>query len=284
MKSLLRTLLRGLCHLYPFEHGKYSILDRVYFRHLAPKENTKVITSIHSGIKMNLDLNEFIQSHLYLFGSYELPTIKFIKNTVKPNMTILDIGGNVGLMTLLFSKFLGNTGQVHTFEPEPRNFADLLENININQFKNITLNQLAVSDKDAKLKFYLSNSINAGTHSLVYNNDLSKEFLEVTAIKADDYIRQNNIAKVDLIKIDVEGAELDVINGMDELLSRDTPILIVELISKHFKARGLSSVLFKKMMYDKYKYLPHLINNDGSLTQDKWDNENNGDNIIFMKE
>lgn len=282
MKSIARIIFRTLCKLYPKENGKYTLLQKIYFPYLAPKTSTEIETTIIDNIKMKLNITEYIQAYLYNFGSYELPTINYIKKNIKPNMTILDIGGNVGLMTLVFANQLKKTGKVFTFEPEPNNFSKLQHNIKLNEFSNIVLNQVAVSDSNSVLKFFLSTGNNFGVHSLIYNEDLDQNFIEVPTVKIDDFVLKNNISKVDMIKIDVEGAELDVINGMRDLLKRDKPILILEVVSKYLKSRGLSSSEFKRTMNAEFGYTPYTPNVNGELLKESFENENIGDNVIFI--
>lgn len=282
MRTLGRHIFRILCKLYPYENGKYSLLQKVYFPYLAPRNSFEITTKIKDNILMKLDLTEYIQAYLYNFGSYELPTINYIKKTIKPNMNILDIGGNVGLMTLVFANQLNNTGKVYTFEPEPSNFKKLTDNVALNKFTNVLLNQLAVSDRSLNLKFYLSTGNNSGVHSLIYNASLNSDYIEVPAIKMDEYVIEHNIGKVDLIKIDVEGAELDVLNGMQSLLKKDKPIIIMEVVSEYLKSRNSSAIQFKQMMKSQYGYEAYLPTINGDLTRDNEQHENIGDNVIFI--
>ena len=92
----------------------------------------------------------------------------------------------------------------------------------------------------------------------------------------------NNLKKIDWMKIDVEGAELDVVNGAKKTLLDLKPNLIIEVISENMKKRGFSSILFKKMMLDEFAYLAFLIDNSGKILEDSADNENNSENLVFI--
>ncbi|NLO19752.1 MAG: FkbM family methyltransferase [Ignavibacteria bacterium] len=282
MKSLFRKILKLLLQFYPVEYGKYTILEKIYFPFLAPSQPKNVISSIRAGIKMNLDIREYIQSTLYLFGHYELPLMKYIEKNVKESQVVFDIGANVGFLTLTFSKQAKKNGKVYAFEPEPKNFKKLQENVLLNNFQNISLNNFAISSINDKLKLYLSDDNNFGTHSLVNERNNSENYVNVDTVKLDDFVFQNNIKKIDWMKIDVEGAELDVVNGAKKTLIDLKPNLIIEVISENMKKRGLSSVLFKKMMLDEFAYFPFLINNSGKLLEDSADNENNSENLVFI--
>jgi len=125
IKKPLRALFRTAMQFYPREYGKYSILMRLYFPYLAPVLPTKEIVTLHDGIRMELVLNEYVQSQLYLFGTFEPATIKVLKRPVKTGDTALDIGANVGYMSLVLAKCVGNSGKVFSFEPDSKNFASL---------------------------------------------------------------------------------------------------------------------------------------------------------------
>ncbi len=282
MKSMFRKIFKMFLHFYPIEYGKYSILERIYFPYLAPQQPKDVISSIRGNIKMNLNISEYIQSTLYLFGHYELPLMKFIEKNVKEKQVVFDIGANVGFLTLTFSKQVKKNGKVFAFEPEPKNFKKLQENILLNDFENISLNNFAISSINDKLKLYLSDDNNFGTHSLVNERINSTNYVTVETKKLDNFVFQNNINKIDWIKIDVEGAEIDVINGAKKVMTEMKPNLIIEVISENMKKRGLSSILFKKMMLDEFGYFPFLIDNSGNIKDDLLNNENISDNIVFI--
>ena len=283
MKTFLRTILKLILRLFPIERGKYTILTKYYFPKLTPPKGTRKISRLRNKIKMDLDLNEFLQSYLYLFGSYELPTIKFIERTLKPGDFVFDVGANVGYLSLTFAQLIGNTGKVYGFEPEKRNFETLQENIKLNGFKNIHPIKLAVSDENRTIKLYLSKNENQGIHSTILHTDtLSEKYEEIEAVRLDDYVQNQEIDKIDLVKIDVEGAEIDVINGMKNILREKKPILILELVNELQKLKNMTTSDFKKMMHNQFKYSSYIINDKGYLNNVSMDLEHLSDNVVFI--
>ena len=83
IKKPLRALFRTAMQFYPQEYGKYSILMRLYFPFLAPVPPSKEVVVLSDGIRMELELNEYVQSQLYLFGTFEPATVKVLKRLVK---------------------------------------------------------------------------------------------------------------------------------------------------------------------------------------------------------
>lgn len=144
----------------------------------------------------------------------------FTKKVERGNV-ILDIGANVGYYSLMASRLVGPEGVVHAFEPSPRNIRYALQHFEINDIKNVCLNECAVSSKSGNARF--DASIDPVTQRISKDGGI-----EVKTITVDDYVRQTAIGKVDVIKIDVEGHEIDVLRGAKEVLRYHKPKVFVE--------------------------------------------------------
>lgn len=166
-----------------------------------------------------------ISQQLLFEGTYEKSTTDLFRQVVRPNMNVIDIGANIGYYTLLAAKLVGNKGRIFAFEPEPANYALLVKNIKINEFKNITALQKAVSNKTGKVKFFLDKA-EPGAHSLYKVRESAAESIEVDCISLDDFFKDNE-GSVDFIKIDVEGAEVTVLLGMTKLIERNKNLKIL---------------------------------------------------------
>src|SRR5580658_3980804 len=108
--------------------------------------------------------------------------IKLLKEYIKPGMTVVDVGANIGFYSVLFSNMVGQTGQVHCFEPEEKNFKHLVANTA--KLKNVTANNAAVSDKSGKIKLYRCD-INVDHQT--YDNGEGRDFTEIDCVSLDDY-------------------------------------------------------------------------------------------------
>ena len=173
------------------------------------------------GHKMHLDPLDSLK--LSINKSYEEFETKLVKDIIKDGNIVVDIGANIGYFTLIFARLVGEKGKVFAFEPEPNNFNLLKKNIEINGYKNVNLINKAVSNKSGKIKLYIDN-VNYGGHSLIAEIP-NRQSIEIESIKLDDFFSANK--KIDFIKIDVEGAELEVLKGMSNLLNQKDDIKIL---------------------------------------------------------
>jgi FkbM family methyltransferase len=154
---------------------------------------------------------------------YEPFETEIVKTEIRKGDIVLDIGANIGYYTLIFAKLVGPEGKVFGFEPDPDNFALLKKNVEANNYHNVVLVNKAVSSKNGKIKLYRSDDI--GDHR-TYDSGDGRKFVEIEAIRLDDYFDQGN-ARVDFIKMDIQGAEWEAIQGMSLLLQKNKGLRII---------------------------------------------------------
>lgn len=182
--------------------------------------NTPAMTQIGGNI-MYLDYNDTLD--LSIRGSYEPFEADLFKNEIQPGDIVLDIGAHIGYYTLIAAQLVGSGGRVFAFEPEPKNFSLLEKNIKINNYSNIVAVQKAVSDKSATLKLYLAEN-NSGDHRIYDPNDGRSKFINIEVVKLDDFFKDYN--RINVVKIDVQGAEGGVLKGMENLIQYNKNIKI----------------------------------------------------------
>tara|TARA_B110000495_G_C23002873_1_gene592057 strand:+ start:1004 stop:1912 length:909 start_codon:yes stop_codon:yes gene_type:complete len=232
---------------------------------------------------------------IYLSGGKthesEIRFAKYLINSVSKGDQFLDIGAHIGYFSLLFSELNGK-GKILSFEASPKNF-DLLEK-NVKNSKIEAFN-IAVSDKNGILKFMefpiLFSEYNTSNLSIYKNENWFKSLLvkeiDIPSIKGDNLVQEYEIDPT-YIKIDVEGAEKQVLLGFEKYLSKNNPKIIMEFAkskdtnSNHKEAE---TILIKNNFH------PHIIKNDGSLekliieSQDYVNElEIESDNIVYLKE
>lgn len=163
-------------------------------------------------------------------------------------MTAFDCGAHIGEYTLLFSKLVGRKGTVHAFEPDPRMFSFLEENVSRNQLSNVHINAVALSDNEGTALFIPQED--ATTSSLREFSEAQSSFdICVPTTTLDKYATVEGLSRIDALKIDVEGAEASVIVGAHGVLRKLRPALIFVECDHHNNAPLIAKVL-KEFGYD----------------------------------
>ncbi|MEM4488681.1 MAG: FkbM family methyltransferase [Desulfurococcaceae archaeon] len=159
---------------------------------------------------------------------FEPKTITFLRSVVDNDKIVIDIGAHIGLHAIHLAK---KAKLVICLEPEPNNYRLLKINVKMNKLDNIIVLPIAASNKDDYVILYLSER-SSGAHTLEYSRSnliQSRKNLRVLSRKVDTLLEQLGIRNVDIVKIDVEGHEEKVIEGMIELLKRGYPkVFVVE--------------------------------------------------------
>ena len=176
--------------------------------------------------------------HGYWLGSYEYQKRLAFEDIIQENTVLYDIGANVGYFSLLAAVLTGSQGQVYAFEPLPRNVDFLKQHIALNCLDNIEVIEAAVSDREGQAAFALGASTAMG-----HIGETGE--IEVDLVSLDALLDRGEIKPPDTIKIDVEGAEFEVLQGARNLLSRYRPILFLDTHQReaHKKAIQLLSDL-----------------------------------------
>ncbi len=205
-----------------------------------------------NGNQLLLHPHYFIDYQVIAFGIYDAGLHRFLKRVVKPAMTCLDVGANIGCVTTQLSKLVGPSGRVFAFEPVPHLFERLKENIALNGFgRTVSLHQLALSRETghATIKVARQDCDNQGMASL-RNTDHPQltSALQIQTTTLDDFVRDTNIDRIDLIKLDVQGAEAWVIEGGANTLRRLHPHLLLEVSPYDLRSFGKTSTDLLQMV------------------------------------
>jgi FkbM family methyltransferase len=216
-------------------HKSFTIDN--YFKYLVKGQIWKFIVYFKSDFTHTFTLrddsvfeypfNSAVGANLFI-GKFEEIEVNWFCNALKPGDIVFDIGANGGLYTLLASKIVGSTGHVYAFEPGERELALLHNNLEKNKVSNVTVINQAVSDRKSNANFVVSQD--GAMNSLAKNTHIYQDVIDTTTVQTtslDIFIDEFNIPKVDLIKIDVEGAEHLVLAGMKNLLSSSKGVKVL---------------------------------------------------------
>ncbi len=194
---------------------------------------------------MALCMRDHQHRYIYFYGEYEPAVTALFRRLVTPGSTVFDVGANVGYFSILSCE-LG--AAVHAFEPNPGVRALLARSAKLGSC-DIEVVPAACSDHEGTMPLYLSDPGNTGMSSLTVPRDTC---VEVNVITLDEYARRTQ-ARPSLVKIDVEGQELEVLTGAKSLLQTARPTVIAE-------TTGVDTVELMKS----YGYAPRRILRDGS--------------------
>lgn len=194
---------------------------------------------------------DYIGKELFINGIYEKKTIELIKKLLDRSSVFFDVGANIGSISLPVAKLTGAT--IYAFEPSHFVFNFLKENVQQNSISSIVVNEVAVhSTHNRKLNFFATDQKYGGSSLLpVYNQDS----YEVHSVSLDEYCKERNIHKIDVLKIDVQGHESEVLKGCQSLLKeKKIRAIIFEMESWAEKmagyAEGASQQLLMENGYD----------------------------------
>ena len=174
----------------------------------------------------------------YYEPDYEAENYNFLKEYVKPGIDVIDIGAHLGLFSTFCSKLNKGEGKIVCFEPTPGTFAILQQTLKLNHCHNVTAVQAAVSSENGMATFYVSHTAGCNSNSLLKNRDEKQLSAYDVKLMTIDSITSTYSLQPSLIKIDVEGAELDALKGGIETFKRFKPVLILGLHPEFIKIKG----------------------------------------------
>lgn len=199
---------------------------------LVPAEPTPVVVRSGPGKGLRLLIDPRSEKY-YWTGLHEEHVQGAVAGILKPGMSFWDVGAHIGLLTLIAARAVGASGQVHSFEPMPENRERLLASIKMNDFQNITVHDTALAAESGEAMLHAHQSSTMWT--LIQERGEQKGII-VRCHTLDEVVQ--SIAPPHLIKVDVEGTEVDVLRGGQRLLQEHRPSLIVEFSNGELLAQA----------------------------------------------
>lgn len=233
---LARRYVRWYHHVYEPRgyriRGCFALYKRLLARGAASGRVVRV-GDVDGDLVMELDLAEHIARAIFWYGAYSVSLRRLMDRLLKPDWTVLDIGANIGELTLYAAKRVPQ-GRVHAFEPIPDRLAVLRANVAANPFANIAIHPVALGEAEATLTLYLNRAVkqgvvNAGSASLKPAGEGAAEAVEVAVRAADEVLAEAGTTRVDFIKMDIEGAEPYALRGLSRTLATYRPDLVFEV-------------------------------------------------------
>jgi len=218
-------------------HRVYRWLAHAGFKRPDPKW---VKTQL--GFKMKLCPFYALDREILALGQYESELHAFYDRFVKPGMTCLDVGANIGDSALHLAQIVGPTGKVFAFEVAPAPLARLREHITENGYDDrVSLHVIALADKQGSMEFSFARDDveNQGMGSLVnHGNTVVSATTTVETLSLDRFVDDRGISSIDLIKVDIQGAELMFLKGARNVLQEMRPTLLMEVSPRDLECLG----------------------------------------------
>lgn len=261
--SVFRWFLRS--NMFGRTAWRYASMVR---RRLSPA--VQIETSYCDNVKFIANLKDHIESQIFWQGVQEgdRGKLALMLRKLRPDSVLFDIGANVGAFTLAAASRLPQ-GEVHAFEPWPTHLERLSANIRLNSFTNVHVNSFALGKEAHAAVLHIIDPVNTGMATLYPDeNDTiapSVKRSRVSCQALDDYVRERDVTRIDMMKIDVEGAELEVLEGGRKTLERFHPKLLMELNPSHL-ARAAATVDSVFALLLEYGYSIARIEHDSKLT------------------
>jgi len=180
---------------------------------------------------------------IFVTGLYEPNEFLLLSKILKPGMIVVDVGANMGLYTLYAARRIGTVGRVLAIELSGRESAILENNVGLNALTNVTVRGNAISDKVSEAELLVAQAQHSGHNTLGafgYNTPLDHREKTQTE-PLDDMVTADGLARVDVVKMDIEGAELKALRGARETLERHRPLLLLELSDRALQHQDASS-------------------------------------------
>lgn len=245
MKAAVRTISKRVSSALPPGTAGFvyrTLLKPAPLRYLANRLILSILPHTVALPEGTVVLNpeDPVVSGALALGVYETSELDIFRAFLKEGMTVLDIGANIGIYTVIAARRVGPTGTVIACEPEQTNFSLLSDTIHENKFTNVRAFPCALADHQGNMELHIS-SANKGNHSLVKTDRNSAEFTRAVSVPVqttDALLAEAGVANVDIIKMDIEGAEPLALKGMTRTLEAEKLILFFEFSPGALKSCG----------------------------------------------
>ena len=277
--KLLAILFKLILKIKPLRKHYFGIYKKI----ILPKKlfnNLSFNTTYDSSLLIKVNLSDWIQQQIYFVDYSDLNGISYLKKQLKAGNVFIDIGANIGAYSLIASKLVGSNGKVVSFEPVTSICKQLKQNIKLNNLTNIVVEPKAVFDKNTTLELFISDHQNMGMSSILHHSHETGEKQSVQAITIDEYVKIKSLLKIDFIKLDIEGAEINALRGMKQTILKFSPIILMEISDGILENSTTNSTVIYDFM-NELNYTPYNINIKGEMLAFNANNANYH-NYVFL--
>ncbi|MDP9173953.1 MAG: FkbM family methyltransferase [Planctomycetota bacterium] len=220
-----------------FAQAKSPMVHKVVtmVRHWSKTSDVAIQRGIGAGLKFQAGESNFG----YIIGTSEPDTQSAMQAHLKPGDAFWDIGCNVGFLTVIGARLVGSKGSVYSFDPIPNHVELTRHNAEVNKFDHVQVFQNAVASSAGKVKFAVAA---IPSQSTLVADGFTKEgatSIEVETVTVDQLVHEKGLRPPNVVKIDVEGAEVEVLRGMCNVLRERRPVIILDTHCTHVECAAL---------------------------------------------
>jgi FkbM family methyltransferase len=224
---------------------------------------------------------------LFLTGTFEPNELVWVSQVLEKGMTFIDVGANMGVYAMFASRLVGDSGTVVALEPSTRDFQRLAFHVGLNNLERVRCFHVAASDDNGQASLKVATNQHSGHNTFGTfawpNIELAAEEIVQTR-RLDALVSEQRLERVDLIKIDVEGHELRVLNGAVETLARFRPRILLEVFNDALRAQGATAAEVVAFLREKGYTLHEFSETTGELVQLSSALEGGSRNVVAIPE
>jgi FkbM family methyltransferase len=248
-----QLLLAALTRRYPLYSGGIRFANHPLIRRLGGTSDELVWSRVKGG-EVLTGLNDLVGRTAFYTGDLDRKISWVCARIVRPGDTVLDIGANLGIVTLWLSKLVGKRGRVYAFEPNPELYEVLEKTIHRNQAMNVRPYAIALGARADQMELRIRGG-NSGSGSLVMNDGLAGcKVYSVPVRSLDEIAIEQKMEAIRLIKIDVEGFEAEVFRGGSEVLNRIRPQAVLFEFIQNGEGRLSGQPVFQMLQESGYGF------------------------------
>ncbi|MCH8569159.1 MAG: FkbM family methyltransferase [Balneolales bacterium] len=269
--ELVGKTLRSL----PNFRGKDYLTKRL-IKPLIIKRNKEYIVTLNSDSRLICNVKDWIPWNVFVHGKYiiEANYENFMLEKVASCSTVFDVGANIGYYTIQFSSLC--SGKVYAFEPMEYQFNMLQRNLQLNGSSNVLAMKQIVSDQSEIKRIYFQSAENTGTSSI---HKESAQFEDISSTTLDAFCKLHDIINIDMVKIDVEGHEMAVLQGMENLLEQQrVKQIFVEVCDGNLNIAGSSAKALTDYL-ESFGYSGHSIKTG---KPEEYNSSNGDESLVYF--
>lgn len=203
----------------------------------------RLVLDWFEGLRLTVHLGNDLSRQIFVGGCIDPNEFAFLHKMLEPGITFLDAGANEGVYTVFAAQCVGHRGAVWAFEPSEREFKRLQQNVKLNRLKNVHPFPLALAEHEGQAELAVADAEHSGQNTLgKFAHDgvrvLRKEPVSVQVL--DQVVEENGITRLDVMKLDVEGAEHRLLDGARRTLLRFRPVILFEASDTALRHQGSS--------------------------------------------